>query len=136
MIKFVSVRIARKSRGRRAKGEAVKQLDEKTVAARIRGEQERTIANVAAETKRPDTAFWLSFADASGFRGAVIVHANDFVEALMRCNLLDINPHGECQGMPIPAEGAAMIPEKWKYRILTREECAKFDEEMSGGGEV
>ena len=108
-------------------------LDDKVVAARIKGEQARTLANIAARTEPPAGAYWLSFADDDGFRGAVIVHAEDFTTALMECNLRNINPHGEVQGMPIPPEIAAAIPDKWKNRVLRRNECAEFDKEMARG---
>jgi hypothetical protein len=78
----------------------------------------------------PASAWWLSFADDEGFRGAIIIHANDFVDAFARVNLLNLNPGGECQGMPIPAEGAAQIDAKWKNRLLSRAECSQFDREM------
>ena len=106
-------------------------LDQQTIDARIRSEQKRTLENIAAATELPGQAFWLSFAGEEGFRGAVIVHANDFVEAVMRSNLLGVNPHGEVQGMPIPADTASRIPERWKNRLLSREECGQFDAEMT-----
>ena|SRR5258707_975616 len=105
-------------------------LDEKTVAARLKGEQSRTLGNILSEDELPAQAFWLSSADEHGFRGAVIVHANDFMEAIMRANLLSVNPHGECQGMPIDADFASKIPEHWKNRCLTREECMQCDVEL------
>jgi hypothetical protein len=105
-------------------------MDEATIKARMQGEMERTLGNIVAEVERPSTAFWLSFADDDGFRGAVIVHANDFLEAIMRCNLEGINPHGECQGREIPLGSVLKIPERWKNRILSREDCVRFDAEM------
>lgn len=104
-------------------------LDPATVQARIRGEQARTLLNIASETAPPEQGWWISFADET-FRGAVIVQANDFVEAIMRAHLAGINPGGEAQGMLIPAETAAKIPEHWKNRLLSREECQSFDAEM------
>jgi hypothetical protein len=104
--------------------------DEATIKAKIDSERQRTLENIALRTERPGMAYWLSFAAEDGFRGAVIVHAEDFITAVMECNLRDINPHGECQGMEIPAEYAAMIPEEWKYRVLSRSDCADFDKEM------
>ncbi len=106
-------------------------LNEKTIAARIKGETARTLGNIAARTELPTKMFWLSFADDNGFRGAVIVHANDFLEAVMEANLHSINPHGECQGVEIPV--GHVIPDKWKYRLLDRAECERFDAEMMAG---
>lgn len=104
-------------------------LPEEVVKARIKGEQTRALENIAARTERPEQMWWLSFADENGFRGAVIVHAEDFITAVMECNIRSINPHGECRGMPVPL--TKTIPEKWKYRILSREECSEFDKEMT-----
>lgn len=106
-------------------------MRERTLKAKILKEQIRTIAQMAERTGIPEGAFWLSFAGDDGFHGAVIVHAEDFFTAVMECNLRGINPHGECQGMPIPPEVAANIPDKWKNRILTREECGEVDREMA-----
>lgn len=106
-------------------------MDKTTIDARIRAEQQRTFGNIALEDSDPSSAVWLSFAGEEGFRGAIIIHANDFMEAIMRTNLLGINPHGEVAGMDIPAVAAAKIPAHWKNRLLNREECEKFDEEMS-----
>lgn len=107
-------------------------MRERTLKARILKEQVRTITQIATRNEAPKGAFWLSFAGDDGFHGAVIVHAEDFVTAIMECNLRGINPHGECQGMEIPADAAVQIPDKWKNRILSRSECADFDAEMSG----
>lgn len=110
-------------------------MRERTLKARIDKEVERTTTQILSRGDSPKGAFWLSFADDDGFRGAVIVHAEDFMTAVMECNLRGINPHGECQGMEVPPEAAAKIPDKWKNRILTREECAEFDKEMSGASQ-
>lgn len=104
--------------------------DKETVAAMIKGERARTIANISARTERPGCAWWLSFADDEGFRGALIIHANDFREAVMEANLRGLNPHGECKGLEVPAAMAALIPEEWKYRLLSRNDCEQFDKEM------
>lgn len=98
----------------------------------MRGEAVRVMQNIASQTERPQSAWWLSFAAEDGFRGAVVVHAHDFMEALAQCNLRGINPHGECQGFQLPADAAALMDEKWKNRVLTRRECEQCDEEMEG----
>jgi hypothetical protein len=105
-------------------------LDEATVAALIKMEQARTIDNILTRLERPKNVWWLSFADNDGFRGAVIIHGEDFLTALMECNMRKINPHGECQGAEFSEEGAQKIPEHWKNRILSHEECEQFDREM------
>lgn len=101
------------------------------ITAKIKSEQKRAVGLITSRTEEPEGAFWLSFAGEDGFHGAVIVHAEDFLTAVMVCNLHGINPHGEVQGMEIPPEGAAQIPAKWKNRILSRAECEQFDREMS-----
>lgn len=114
-----------------------KRVPDAVVAARIAGERARVLANIAAQRgERPATAFWLSFADDDGFRGALIVHATEFIEAVMQTNLRGVNPGGECVGVKISAEDAAQIPERWKMRRLSREDCARFDAELSLGGLV
>jgi hypothetical protein len=100
-------------------------MDETTIAARIKGEQARTLGNIAARTELPRQQWWLSFADDTGFRGVVIVHAEGFMEALMETNLHHCNPHGECQGMPIPAD--VVVPSTHTYRILDRAEAESLD---------
>jgi len=113
-------------------------LDEKTVAARIAGEKQRCMENIAARTERPTKIWWLSFADGnkpkgSQFLGAIIIHANDFIEAITETHMLGINPGGECQGMQVPPEGELLVPigEEWKYRLLSLQECEAFDAEMN-----
>ncbi len=104
-------------------------MDPETVKARIRSEKMRALTNIA-RAPEPETAWWLSFVGEEGFRGVVIVQANDLIEAIMRTVLGNLNPGGQVGGMEIPAEIAAMIPEPWKNRLLSREDCARFDLEM------
>jgi hypothetical protein len=105
-------------------------MRERTLKARIKREQERTLGIIANRTDRPGSVWWLSFVGDEGFRGAVMVNAEDFTTALMETNVRNINPHGEVQGLEIPADEAQQIPEHWKYRILSRDECEQFDKEM------
>ena len=106
-------------------------MDRTVADARIHGEVTRSMENIAAEDAPPTQAFWLSFVGDNGFLGAVIVHANDFWEALTRSHMLKVIPGGECASWEIPAETARMIPEKWKNRLLSREKCKQLDAEMS-----
>jgi hypothetical protein len=103
-------------------------MDDKTIKARISGEKARVLGNIAIQSERPAQMWWLSFADDDGFRGVCIVHGNEFLEAVMQANLQGCNPHGECRGIPIPL--GRQVPECWKNRILTREQCTEFDREM------
>ncbi len=99
-------------------------MDEKTIQARIKGERERCIANIAARTELPKQQWWLSFADQNGFRGCVITHANEFTEALTDATLHNCNPGGECRGLPIPPH--KVVPLEWTYRTLSRAEAEEL----------
>lgn len=103
---------------------------QKTVDAIIHGEVARSIENIAAQTARPNPAFWLSFVRDGKFRGALIIHADDFTEALTRSHLMKLNPGGEVAGKFIPARWAADIPEHWKNRLLSRTDIEQFDRKM------
>ena len=106
-------------------------MRERTLKARIKKAQTESISNILSRAERPTKIWWLSFAAADGFRGAVIVHAEDFTTAVMETNIRQINPHGEVQGVECPDEMAAKIPEHWKYRLLSRSDCEQFDKEMA-----
>ena len=77
----------------------------------IREEVTRAITNIISEERPPDQAFWLSFEDENDFLGALLIHANTFLEALVRAYLLNIHPHADCKGFLIPAAVAAKIPD-------------------------
>lgn len=79
------------------------------------------------------TWWWLSFANpylpaGSQFLGACLVKAHGVAEAVRVAHVLEINPGGEVQFMKLLP--TAPIPAKWAERLLTRAECAQFDEEM------
>jgi hypothetical protein len=100
-------------------------MDERTIAARIKGERTRALENIALRTDLPRQQWWLSFADERGFRGVVVVYAEGFTEALMEANLHDCNPHGECRGLLIP--DTIVIPSTHTYRILNKSEAMYVD---------
>lgn len=108
-------------------------MDQKTIDARLQGEAVRVLENISAQESIPRQLWWLSYAGDEGFRGAVIVAGSEFTEAVMRVNLLGINPGGEIQGMPVPEQAIDLIPDKWKNRLLSRAECEEFDKEMERG---
>lgn len=87
----------------------------------IRHHMERAIALIVTEEKPPRMAFWLTFANEDGFVRALIVHANDFLESLVRAYLLNISPGSDCKGLPIAAALAEEIPDRWKNRLLTKD---------------
>lgn len=72
------------------------------------------------------TWFYLSFADDSGWKGVCIVEARGFVGAVLRCNVLDINPHGEVQGAGIPEEELVKIPIGMRDKLLSRKDLEEI----------
>ena len=80
-------------------------------------------------------SWWLSFVDGDRpkdeqFLGVCVVTAPDFGTAVQRAHLLGCNPGGEVQGVEIPMDTAPFIEDKWRRRVLTREECAEFDKHV------
>lgn len=80
----------------------------------------------AAELAAHDLGmWWLSFADASGFKGVVIVEAYGFTDALRRSHDAGINPGGEVQGLrvdPMPDD----FPAEKLNRLLSKADLAGF----------
>lgn len=70
--------------------------------------------------------WWLSFADESGFKGALVIKARGFTEALLIANLTNLNPQGEVKGAELPID--AVIPEEWKNKLISKAEI----EQMGG----
>jgi len=101
------------------------ELTKTEVAARIESEQSRVLANLANRTDIPKQQFWLSFAGRK-FKGVAIVHADDFIEAVMICNLLGINPGGEVAGHEIPP--VLVAPPEYVNKLLTKAEAKTLDD--------
>jgi hypothetical protein len=59
---------------------------------------------IKEELAQPEHWWWLSFADESGFLGAVLTRAHGFVTAVTKTHMLGVNPGGEVRGMEIPDE--------------------------------
>ena len=83
--------------------------------------------------------WFLSFADGnlpqgSQFLGGAIVRASHMIEAVRVAHILGINPGGEVQGIQVPSKLVSRIKGKWIERLLTREECEEWDEEMRRDG--
>lgn len=76
--------------------------------------------------------FWLSFADpklpkGKQFLGAVVIRADDMIEAIKRSHFLGINPGGEVEGHPvIYLAGVDPIPDSFKERLLSRSEIDRL----------
>ena len=76
------------------------------------------------ELEEPEHWMYLSFADTK-FNGGVIIKAHGITDALMKCNLLQINPHGEV--MPFHFPDDFLLPdEKYRNRILTKEDILEI----------
>jgi hypothetical protein len=78
-----------------------------------------------------DPLWWLSFADperpaGTQFLGALIVQAPALEAAITRSHVLGLNPGGQIAiAGPVPA---AYITEKWRDRLLSREEAEAVPE--------
>lgn len=70
---------------------------------------------------------YCSYADESRFRGGCFVEADGAVSAALRAIALGISPGG--QMIVCPVDDVDLPPEKWRNRLLSREEL----ESISGG---
>lgn len=83
----------------------------------------------------PEAAVWsLVFTDPSqppgeGFRGAVLIRAAGYLEALHEAHRLGCAPPGDARGVPLPLD-VPIAPEMMAPRILTREECLRVGDEL------
>jgi hypothetical protein len=57
---------------------------------------------LAEEAKQPETWWWLSFCDETGFLGGVMTRAPGFATALLKTCRLGINPGGDVRGFAFP----------------------------------
>jgi hypothetical protein len=78
---------------------------------------------------------WLSFCDPTKpkgeqFLGACVVPGNNVGLGAAVAHSLGCNPGGEVAGMLIPDEQVPLIRPKWLARVLTKQECHDFDEEL------
>jgi hypothetical protein len=78
---------------------------------------------------------WLSFCDpekpkGEQFLGACVVMGHNVGVASMIAHVLGCNPGGEVAGCPIPDEHIPLIRPKWLARVLTKQECKEFDDEL------
>lgn len=69
---------------------------------------------------------YLSFCGKEGWRGCVVVDADNFLAAVAKTHRLGINPGGEVMGSQLPEEGmderCAAIVGKMLNKLTTREE--------------
>ena len=76
--------------------------------------------------------FWLSFADADRFLGAVLVPAHSFVEAIKVSWILGLNPGGDV--LPVEAPDGFQPRAGWAERLLSRADCEEFERLHTRGG--
>jgi hypothetical protein len=88
---------------------------------------------LAAEAKESERWWYLSFADASGFRGAVVVQSRGKLGALTRTHELGINPGGEVLSIDLPED--VTVPAQAANRLLSREEVERIFGESKTLGE-
>jgi hypothetical protein len=87
--------------------------------------------------------FWLSFCDprkppGEQFLGACVVDGGDSVDdgenfkvAVQRAWRFKCNPGGEIQSFRILPEMEVHVGSQWRYRLLTRAECAALNREVA-----
>ena len=98
-------------------------------------EAEATSGAREGETMKSANFWWLSFCNAQlppgdQFLGACLVPASDIVQAIEEARRLGINPGGEVKGLAADPATTALIPARWKNRLLTRTQCAEMDKEV------
>lgn len=81
------------------------------------------------------TIYWLSFVDpdkpeGKEFLGACLVEADGFLLAVKAAYRKGCNPGGEVAGSTVPTEMVKYINTKWMNRLLTKDECIEFEEEV------
>jgi hypothetical protein len=84
---------------------------------------------LAGEEMRDNPKHWiyLSFAGQDKFNGAIFIEAHGLITAIIRCNELGINPHGEVIGVDVP-EGK-LPAEEYRNRVLSVEELEAAGQE-------
>lgn len=78
--------------------------------------------------------WYVSFGTPAGFRGAVIVRAENIMDACREAGLRGINPGGNALGCPLP-EGCEP-PEEWCNVLMSRSDIVAFDRLMGGEGKA
>lgn len=83
----------------------------------------------------------MSFADGtlprgSQFLGACIVSGETVLHAIGISFDLGINPGGEVKAIEVVPSVLRFVDDKWRNRLLNREECRLFDEEVGARQEA
>ncbi len=74
--------------------------------------------------------WYLSFVKDGKFAGGVIVEAADFPGAIQETWRQKCNPGGEIKGAAFPDDVAMLTGQKWKNRLLSKEDVDSFDKEI------
>ena len=79
--------------------------------------------------------WWLSFVEVNpvegdSFLGACVVSGSDPGDAAKTAHKFKCNPGGEVAIVLMPNDTVPFIDSRWLYRLLSKEECAEFDEEI------
>jgi hypothetical protein len=101
----------------------IKTHDEDSIEGRMTHEEKIYRAmKLAGEEMRDNPKHWmyLSFAGVNDFNGAVFIEAFGLITAIIRCNELGINPHGEVVGVDVPEGG--LPAEEYRNRVLSLED--------------
>lgn len=72
-----------------------------------------------------DSLWWLSFCDTSKpkglqFIGIIIIPAINFIQAVAKTHVLNINPGGEIEGVELPS--SVKISSEYQNRLLSKKE--------------
>ena len=78
------------------------------------------------ESAQPQKWWWLSFADETGFLGAVVTRAHGITTAIMKTHSLGINPGGEVAGFEL-ADEMMDTPEGRKHTQFADQLLSKKD---------
>jgi hypothetical protein len=71
--------------------------------------------------------YWLCYRVNGTFNGLVLLEADTEFHALMRAELEDLSPGGDCQSYEIGPTEAAIIPSKFAGIRLGRDEVAELE---------
>lgn len=78
--------------------------------------------------------WWLSFVDpgANRFLGGALIRADDMQEAINEAWIRGINPGGEVRGVEVER----LPRERWRNRLLQKEEIREMEIDMVGRSSV
>lgn len=77
--------------------------------------------------------WWLSFVDPTtrAFLGVCIVPGLEMKDAIRSAWAAQCNPGGSVMGWVVPSEVVPFIEEKWRARLLTRDEALVCESEVN-----